>query len=108
MEITINIDGKDVAFKSTGAIPKRYKMQFGRDLFADLFKMGITKEMKEDDIRKLDFDVFYDIAWTFAKTADSSIPEPLKWLDSFDVFPIMDLVPQLQELIALTISSKKK
>ena len=108
MEKTIEIDGKQITFKSTGAIPKRYKMQFGRDLFADLFKMGITKEMKEDDIRKLDFDVFYDIAWTFAKTADPDIKDPMAWLDGFDAFPIMDLVPELQELIAQTISSKKK
>ena len=108
MEKTIEIDGKQITFKSTGAIPKRYKMQFGRDLFADLFKMGISKDMAEEDIRKINFDVFYDIAWTFAKTADPDIKDPITWLDGFDVFPIMDLVPQLQELIAQTISSKKK
>lgn len=110
MEKTIEISGQQVNFKSTGAVPKRYKMQFQRDFFADLMAMNIGNGKKStvEDIRKIDFDVFYDIAWTLAKTADKSIPDPLSWLDSFDTFPIMDILPELQDMLASSISSKKK
>ena len=36
MEKVICICGQDVRFKATGALPLRYKTQFGRDLFADM------------------------------------------------------------------------
>lgn len=114
MEKTIKIDGRQVAFKSSGALPKRYKMQFGRDYFADMLAM---KNMSEDiaegqnELQGVDFDMFYDLAWTLAKTADSSIPDPIAWLDEFDEFPIADILPQIQDLITASISSnnaKKK
>jgi hypothetical protein len=115
MEKTIDIDGKQVTFKSSGAIPKRYKMQFQRDFFKDLLGLGITNhnfnELSEEDklqaIRQIDFDMFYDIAWTFAKTADPEIKDPLTWLDSFDTFPIIEILPQIQDLLSASISSKK-
>lgn len=111
MEKTLIIDGKEVTFKATGALPKRYKMQFGRDFFADLFGMESTikkKNISADDIRKIDFDVFYDIAWTLAKTADNTIPDPLTWLDGFETFPIIEIMPELQDMLSATIATKKK
>ena len=114
MEKTIVIDGKNVMFKSTGALPMRYKAQFGRDFFQDLFKMQDAAEMKGKkqptikDIEKLDFDTFYKIIWTLAKTADKTIPEPLEWLDSFEEFPIMDVLDEVMEMIESTIQAKKK
>ena len=116
MEKTIEIDGKQVTFKSSGATPKRYKMQFQRDFFVDLLGMGITKvnfealseEQQLETIRKINFDMFYDIAWTFAKTADPEIKDPLTWLDSFGTFPIVDILPQIQDLLAASITTKKK
>lgn len=114
MEKTINIDGRQVAFKSSGALPKRYKMQFGRDYFADMLAMksmseGIAEEQNE--LHGVNFDIFYDIAWTLAKTADNTIPDPVTWLDGFDVFPIAEILPEIQDLITASISSnnaKKK
>lgn len=111
MEKTIIIDGKEVAFKSTGALPKRYKMQFQRDFFSDLMEMENVVNKEEvtiEDIRGIDFDVFYDIAWCLAKAANPTIPDPLSWLDSFSEFPIMEILPELQDMLALSISSKKK
>lgn len=116
MEKTIEISGKQVTFKSSGAVPKRYKMQFQRDFFKDLLAMGVmnqvtgklTEAKKLEAVGRIDFDVFYDIAWTFAKTADNSISDPLSWLDGFEEFPIMEILPELQDMIAATISTSKK
>lgn len=113
MEKTIIIDGKEVRLKSTGATPLRYKAQFRRDFFADLYKLTLAEKMisgqlDDEDRDKLDMEVIYNVIWVLAKTADNSIPEPLKWLDSFGEFPLFDILPEVSELIVSTIRSTKK
>lgn len=113
MEKTIEIDGQKVRFKTNGAIPLRYKAQFGRDYFKEIFKMLPIarlkgKDFKPEDLEHLDFEVFYNIAWIMAKTATPTIPEPLEWLGEFEEFPIADIFPELQELMMATMQSKKK
>ncbi len=112
MEKTIEISGKQVNFKTSGAIPKRYKMQFQRDFFKDLLSMGaaasVDGKVSVDEIKNINFDLFYDIAWAMAKTADPTIPDPLTWLDGFEEFPIMEILPELQDMLAATISTTKK
>ena len=106
MEVIIKIGDRDVTFKSTGSAPLRYKMQFKRDFFADLLKM----ENMGNDISRIDVEVFYNIAWIYAKTADPSIPPQLEWLDEFEVFPVFDILPQLQDMFVAslgTINQKK-
>lgn len=94
-----------MTFKSTGAIPIRYKKQFGTDFFAELSK--IKMEGDEINISSMDFETFYNIAWTLAKTADKNIPSPEEWLDGFDAFPIADILPEIQDLLVANIQSKK-
>ena len=111
MEKTLKIDGKDVRFKVTGAVPMRYGQQFGTDFFKDVLKMAPLVEKKKataKDISLIDFEVFYNIAWTFAKTADKTIPDPIEWLDLFSEFPMMDIIPELQELLIKALPGKKK
>jgi len=122
MEKTIEIDGKQVRFKSTAATPLRYKTQFGKDFFSDLFKLyplaKITeKEHKSEEekekafaeaFQQIDFEMFYNILWAMAKTADKSIPEPIEWLDQFEVFPLMDIFPEVQDMLIKSLESKKK
>lgn len=110
MEKTITIDGKQVRFKSTGATPLRYQTQFGRSFFRDLmglYEGGSKKKVDANDWSKINFEMFYYIAWTLAKTADPSIPEPMEWLDSFDEFPIGEIATELQEMLTQTLQSKK-
>ncbi|CUB51216.1 hypothetical protein BN2127_JRS10_00733 [Bacillus subtilis] len=113
MEKTITVDGQDIRLKSTGATPVRFKAQFGKDYFAQLLKLApLGKiDMENLDPSKLDsvdFEVFYNLVWTMAKTADPKIPEPMVWLDSFDEFPIIEILEDIQDMIASTIQSKKK
>lgn len=113
MEKTILIDNKNIRFKSTAATPLRYKAQFGRDFFGDIIKLGCieglnSKKLDIKKIEKLDFEVFYNIIWTLAKTADKSIEDPINWLDKFDEFPLFEIIPELQELILSSIKVKKK
>ncbi|MED1092683.1 hypothetical protein [Bacillus paramycoides] len=120
MEKTITIDGKQVRLKSTAATVKRYKAQFRRNLFADMMGLGAIStltssdgsqqpiDMSNVDLSKVDFELVYDLTWLFAKTADSSIPDPMVWLDGFEEFPIEEIMPEIMELVQLTMGAKKK
>ncbi|MDU2670592.1 MAG: hypothetical protein E7C49_01145 [Clostridium sp.] len=113
MEKTIEIDGKSIKFKSTAATPLRYKAQFGKDFFVDIMKLSSLEGLNADKIDiekidKLDFEVFYNIIWVLAKTADKKIAEPIAWLDEFNEFPLFEIIPELQDLILSSIQTKKK
>jgi hypothetical protein len=116
MEKTIEIDEQKIRFKTNGATPLRFKAQFGKDYFREILKLAplesLTgkdkKEINFEDLEKLDFEVFYNISWIMAKTADPTIPEPLEWLEQFDEFPIADIIPELQDLMAASFQTSKK
>lgn len=110
MEKTLTIDGKQVRFKSTAATPLRYKAQFGKDFFKEIYKLDALHNVENtaDVFETVDFDFFYNLIWVLAKTANPSIPDPITWLDEFDEFPLMDIIPELQDLLISTIQSKKK
>lgn len=113
MEKTIQIDNKDVKLKSTAATPLRYKAQFRKDFFTEILKMdGLTKldtdNMDYEALKHVDFEVFYNLIWVFAKTADKTIDDPITWLDGFDEFPMMEIIPEIQDLLMANLQSKKK
>jgi hypothetical protein len=115
MEKTIEIDGKKVRFKTNGATPLRYKAQFGKDYFKEILKLaplqklqGNNQNITADDMQHLDFEVFYNISWIMAKTADPTIPEPLEWLEQFDEFPMAVVIPELQDLMLSSFQTTKK
>ena len=106
MEKTIRVSGKEVRLRATAALPIRYKAQFGRDLFADIFKM--EPAIKDNDLSKLDTLVFYDLVWLMAKSANPSIPDLEEWLDQFDSFPVEDIFTVCVEMLSALMASKKK
>jgi hypothetical protein len=114
MEKILTIDGRQVKFKSTGAFLLRYKAQFGRDALQDIFKLqdAVDSKNRIKNIDALDLEVFYNLVWTLAKTADPSIPPPLEWLDTFGEFPLAEIVPEVIDLIfsslGTTVEPKKK
>lgn len=112
MEKILNIDGRQVKFKSTGAFLLRYKAQFGRDALQDIFKLqkAINENNQIINVDALDLEVFYNLVWTLAKTADSGIEPPLEWLDEFGEFPLNEIIPELSDMIfsCLTSSVKSK
>jgi hypothetical protein len=119
LEKTIVIDGKKVNFKTNGATPMKYKAQFGNDYFQDIFKLisiqkdaskKKKKELEIDDINfnNLDFELFYRMAWVMAKTSDPTIQDPEQWLETFDEFPMIEIIPELQDLMMSSFKSSKK
>ena len=66
----IQIDEQDVIFRASAAIPRIYRLKFGRDIFKDL--MELEKSMKKNDEDKSNLDIgslelFENIAYVMAK-----------------------------------------
>jgi len=122
MEKTITIDGKPITFKATASLGYRYKQQFGVEYLAELQKLqdftdsktqkkiktvdGKTVVIDDYDYSKLSLEFLYNLLWAMAKTADPSIPDPVAWLDSFNVFPVVDIWKQLQDVVIGNLASK--
>lgn len=118
MEKTIYIDEKPVRLRASAGLSKRYKAQFHRDYFSDLIKISkvfgngkgktFLSNVSYDDLDHLDMEVFYDVVWTMAKSADRSIPDPVEWLDGFETFPLAEIMPEIQELLTANVQNSKK
>lgn len=105
----IDIDGKQVAFKASAAIPRIYRLKFQRDIYKDL--RVLEKSIGEEDENSSNLDLFSlemfeNIAFVMAKHADPSIPNtPEEWLDGFNTFSIYQVLPQLIELWGLNVKT---
>ena len=100
----IVIDGKNVKFKASAAIPRLYRIKFRRDIIKDLQKLEKTTKLiktgKKEEYEIGDLEVFENVAYMFAKHADpSGVPDTIEdWLDEFQTFSIYLILPQILEL----------
>lgn len=105
----IEIDGKQVSFKASAAIPRIYRMKFQRDIYKDLKALEKSIGDNSEESSNLDMfslEMFEDIAFVMAKHADASIPNtPEEWLDGFNTFSIYQVLPQLIELWGLNVQT---
>lgn len=110
MERTVNIDGKEVKFKATGATIRIYRQMFRRDILADM--QTLQAEATEGNMSAKALGFYEDIAYCMAKQADPSIPDSAdEWLDSFQMFSLYQILPEIVALWGLssqTLSDSKK
>ena len=103
----IEIDGKEVAFRASAAIPRIYRMKFQRDIYKDLAALEKAVGDNTEEVSNLDMfslEMFENIAYIMAKHADSSIPDsPEEWLDEFNTFSIYQVLPKITELWGLNV-----
>ena len=105
----ITIDGMEVPFKASAAVPRLYRLKFRRDIYKDF--ASLKTDVEEDDENKSELDiesleVFENIAYIMAKHADPSIPDsPEEWLDEFSTFSIYQVLPKIIELWGLNVQT---
>ena len=101
----VEIDGREVAFRTSAAIPRIYRMRFHRDIYKDLSALEKCVWANDEGQSNLDMfslEMFENIAYIMARHADSSISDtPEEWLDGFGTFSIYQVLPQLIELWGL-------
>lgn len=103
MEKTIEIDGKDIKFKATAAIPRLYRIKFGRDIMQDMKAVQTALEKADKDGETIPpklLEIFENVSFLMAKHANPEMEEKDvgEWLDGFDTFSIYVVFPQLMDL----------
>ena len=108
----IEIDGKQVPFKASAAIPRIYRIKFHRDIYKDLDALGKAVGNGDEDSSHLDMfslEMFENIAYIMAKHADPAVPaSPDEWLEQFNTFSIYEILPQLIDLWGLNVETQVK
>ncbi len=103
MEATIKIDGKDVRFKATAAVPLLYRRKFNRDLLRDLREVAAAMEGKGATGENLSIQAlttFEQMAYVMAKHAEpDTVPDsPDEWLEGFSIMPVYAIFPVILDL----------
>lgn len=112
MRKTLTISGIECNFKSSAAIPRMYRLKFGRDVFVDLQKLKkqveISEKLKEEtgeDSSSLPVDsleIFENIAFLMHKHGDPTQPSEIdEWLEQFETFSIYKVLPEILEMWGL-------
>lgn len=116
MEKIIRIDGRDVPFRATAAVPRLYRIKFGRDIMQDMKAIQDALEKAQNGEQPIPvkmLEVFENVAYLMARHADPDMKEHSveEWLDTFGTFSIYEVFPQLLELWqvnTLSIAESKK
>ncbi len=108
---TITVDGIDVPFKASAAIPRMYRIKFRRDIYKDFAALQTSVKDGDEESSELDIEsleVFENIAYIMAKHANpADVPEnPDDWLERFNTFSIYEVLPQLIELWGLNVETQ--
>jgi len=102
LQKTVNIDGKEVVFQSSAAIPRLYRIKFKRDIFKDVTKLEKSFKDRTDggsDLEIDDLEIFENVAYIMALHANPTIPATIEaWLDQFEMFSIYQVLPEILDL----------
>ena len=106
----ITIDGMEVPFKASAAVPRLYRLKFRRDIYKDFASLKTDVEEGDENKSELDIEsleVFENIAYIMAKHADPAVPaSPDEWLEQFNTFSIYEILPQLIDLWGLNVETQ--
>lgn len=123
MEKTLTISGIECRFKSSAAIPRMYRLKFGRDIFVDMQNLKKQIEAQEKLKKETEGEVestlpidslemFENIAFLMHKHGDPSQPSEIdEWLEQFETFSIYEILPDILKMWGLEnkqMSSPKK
>ena len=93
MDKVIKIGDKDVTLRATASTVRRYRARFGRDLLADM--QAFTEGAQSGEV----LEAIQSLTYIMAKQANDKVPDDVdEWLDSFNVFPVADIAPDVVRL----------
>lgn len=128
MEATVTIDGQEVKFRASAAVPRLYRIKFRRDILQDFLAIKTAVDRAQEASKdeggsgstlppSLPMEVlglFENMAYIMAKHADpQGVPgDPDEWLERFGTFSIYGIFPVIRALWeqnteALDIAKKK-
>lgn len=112
----IEIDGRQIPFKASAAIPRMYRLKFQRDIIQDMEYVAEAVKRGNPENSSIPMDalsMFENMAYIMAKHADPDIPGDVdEWLEGFNTLSVYQVFPQIFELWGLNTAtssvSKKK
>ena len=107
---SILINGKNVLFKASAAVPRLYRLKFRRDIFKDFTALEQSVQENTSGITIDSLELFENIAYIMAKHADpNGVPEnPDDWLENFNTLSIYEILPQLMDLWGLNVETQSE
>lgn len=107
----IIVDGIEVPFKASAAVPRLYRLKFHKDIYKDFAALQTNVKEGDEENSTLDIEsleVFENIAFVMAKHADpENVPDnPDDFLEQFNTFSIYEILPQLIELWGLNTATQ--
>jgi len=110
MTRNITIDGKEVAFKASAAIPRIYRLKYGRDIYKDIAALEVSvneNDPEKSSIDSFSLEIFEDLAYIMHKHAVPDAPDTIEeWLDEFNTFSIYQVLPELIELWGMNVQTQ--
>lgn len=107
---TVEIDGKEVTFKASAAVPRMYRLKFRRDIFKDMGDLMKDVQASDQELSGLSIEsleIFENIAYMMAKYADPNVPDNIdEWLEQFNTFSIYMVMPHIVDLWGLNIEQQ--
>ena len=99
----ITIDGIEVPFKASAAVPRLYRLNFRRDIYKDF--STLKTEVTEGDENKSEIGI--ESLEVFENIAYINVPDnPDEFLEQFNTFSIYEILPQLIELWGLNTTTQ--
>lgn len=109
MKKIVDIGDKQVVFENCAITPLLYKREFGTDYYGDLFKMNDAFDGETiKSFEGIDFNVFSQMAYACAKTADEKIGTFEDWLRANPDFNLFTHGMEIMSLLTDSIDTKKK
>jgi len=107
----ILVDGKEIPFRASAAVPRLYRLKFRRDIYKDFSELQKNVSEEDEDNSGLDIEsleVFENIAYIMARHADpDNVPDsPDEWLEQFNTFSIYEVLPKLIELWGMNVETQ--
>ena len=94
MTRTITIDGKEVTFRASAAIPRMYRMKFKRDIMQDVRDIDkATKKAGEESISPALLEAFENMAFL---------------METFSIYEIFPVIVDLWSANMQTLATSKK
>jgi hypothetical protein len=104
---SVCIDGQEVTFRASAAVPRLYRVKYHRDIYKDLSALEKSLNASDESASTLDsfsLEMFENVSYIMAKHADPSIPDsPEEWLDQFQTFSIYQVLPEIIKLWGLNV-----
>lgn len=117
MRKVVMVGDKQLALESNAFTVILFKKQFNKDMFAELFKLAklfegkkeISPEnMSDEQIEKFDTNIFNELFWTFACTANKNIPNFMDFFEEYSELNTIDIMNEVLELIQHSMVTQKK